>query len=287
MYEIIRKEELAPAIKLFEIKAPWVARKAQPGQFIILRVDETGERVPLTIADYDRDRGTITIIAQEVGYTTKHLGTLDVGDSVLDFAGPLGEPAKLPDTGTVACIGGGVGIAPIYPQVKALHKRGVYVITIIGARSAEYLILTEGLKQMSSELHIATDDGSRGRKGFVTDVLRELLEAGKPIDHVIAIGPIIMMKAVTGVTKPRGISTTVSLNSLMVDGTGMCGACRVTVGGETRFACVDGPEFDAFKVDFDEQLRRLAFYRDPEKKALAEAHCRIGETAARGEEHAH
>ncbi|MBO8128343.1 MAG: sulfide/dihydroorotate dehydrogenase-like FAD/NAD-binding protein [Peptococcaceae bacterium] len=275
MYEIVRKEKLAPGIKLFEIKAPWVARKAAPGQFIILRVDETGERIPLTIADFNRDKGTVTIVAQEVGYTTKQLGRLEPGDAVLDFTGPLGQPSELPDSGTVTCIGGGVGIAPVYPQVKALREKGVYVITIVGARSAEYLIFTGELEELSNEFYIATDDGSRGCKGFVTGVLQELLEADRSIDHVIAIGPVIMMKAVTAITRPRNISTTVSLNSLMVDGTGMCGACRVTIDGETKFACINGPEFDAFKVDFDEQLRRLSFYRDPEAKAMAKAECRI------------
>ncbi|MCF8011155.1 MAG: sulfide/dihydroorotate dehydrogenase-like FAD/NAD-binding protein [Clostridiales bacterium] len=282
-YKIVRKEELAPNIKLFEIKAPWVAKKAAPGQFIILRVNETGERVPLTIANFNRDAGTVTIIAQEVGYTTKQLGQLREGDAVLDFVGPLGQPSELPESGTVVCIGGGIGIAPIYPQVKALSEQGINVITIVGSRSAEQLILTKDLEELSSKFYVATDDGSQGYKGFVTDILQELLNSGTNVDRVIAIGPIVMMKAVTAITQPRNIPTTVSLNSLMVDGTGMCGACRVTIGGENKFACIDGPEFDAFQVDFDEQLQRQDFYRDPEMKAMAQSHCHIGDTSERGD----
>ncbi len=273
MYPIQVKRTLAPGVRLYEISAPLVARKAQPGQFVIVRVNETGERIPLTIADYDRKMGTITMVVQEIGFTTKTLAKMEVGDALLDFIGPLGNPSELRDSGTVVCIGGGVGCAPLYPQVRALSQKGVNVITIVGARSAEHLILTRELGRYSNQLHIATDDGSQGRKGFVTDILKDLIEQGTPIDQVIAIGPMIMMKVVTGVTKQYNLPTMISLNSLMVDGTGMCGSCRVTVGGVTKFACVDGPEFDAHQVDFDEQMKRAAVYRDQEAKALARLDC--------------
>ncbi|MBU4533492.1 MAG: sulfide/dihydroorotate dehydrogenase-like FAD/NAD-binding protein [Eubacteriales bacterium] len=273
MYPIVVKRTLAPGVRLYEIRAPLVARKAQPGQFVIIRVNETGERIPLTIADFDREFGMITMVVQEIGFTTKTLAKMEVGDDLLDFIGPLGNPSKLPDSGTVVCIGGGVGCAPLYPQVRALGEKGVNVITIVGARSAENLILTRELGRYSKELHITTDDGSEGRKGFVSDVLKELIEKGTPIDEVIAIGPMIMMKVVSGVTKQYAIPTVISLNSLMVDGTGMCGSCRVTVGGVTKFACVDGPEFDAHQIDFDEQMKRSAVYRDQEAKALERLNC--------------
>lgn len=273
MYFIETKRVLAPGVRLYEIKAPLVARKAQPGQFVIIRLNETGERIPLTIADYDRELGRVTVVVQEIGFTTKSMGKLEAGDYLQDFIGPLGNPSELRKDGTVVCIGGGLGCAPLYPQVRAMHENGVNVITIVGARSAEHLILTHELGHYSNQLHIATDDGSRGRKGFVSDILKELIEQGTPIDQVIAIGPMIMMKVVADVTRPYKIPTTVSMNSLMVDGTGMCGSCRVTVGGETKFACVDGPEFDAHLVDFDEQMKRAAIYRDEEARALARLEC--------------
>lgn len=276
MYLIKTKRTLAPGVQLYEIKAPLVARKAEPGQFVIIRLDEKGERIPLTIADFDRELGLVTVVAQEIGYTTRLLGKLEAGDSIRDFVGPLGNPSELRKDGTVVCVGGGVGNAPLHPQVRAMHENGVNVITIVGARSAEHLILTSELGRYSNELHITTDDGSRGRKGFVSDVLQELIDEGTPIDQVIAIGPMIMMKVVAGVTKPHQIPTTVSMNSLMVDGTGMCGACRLTVGGETRFACVDGPEFDAHLVDFDEQMKRAGIYREEEARALARLECAGG-----------
>jgi len=279
MYEIIAKEKLAPGIQHMKVMAPLVARKAMPGQFIILRVMEGGERIPLTIADYSREEGWVSIIFQEVGLTTKALGMLNVGDGILDFAGPLGRASKLDGKERVLCIGGGVGIAPLYPQVKYLHEKGTYVDVIIGARSKDYIILEEEIKRSCQNLYIATDDGSYGRKGFVSDVLKDLIEQGNKYDEVIAIGPLIMMKVVSKITKDYGIPTTVSLNPVMVDGTGMCGGCRVTVGGEIKYACVDGPEFDGHLVDFDEAMRRQQMYREEEKKA--EHLCRLFKGADR------
>lgn len=258
---------------MYEIKAPLVARKAQPGQFVIIRLDEKGERIPLTIADYDREAGLITVVVQEVGFTTRSLGKLEVGDYIRDVTGPLGNASVLRRDGTVVCVGGGLGNAPLYPQVRAMAKNGVDVITVVGARSAKHLILTTELGHYSKELHVATDDGSRGHKGFVSDILKQLIDEGTAMDQVIAIGPPIMMKAVAEVTRPHRIPTTVSMNSLMVDGTGMCGACRLTVGGKTKFACVDGPEFDAHLVDFDEQMRRAGIYREEEARAAARLGC--------------
>jgi len=248
-----------------KIKAPLVAKKAQAGQFIILRIDEQGERIPLTIADYDRKEGTITVIFMEVGKTTKQLGTLNVGDSLLNFAGPLGEPSEIEKYGTVVCIGGGVGIAPLYPIIRALKQAGNYVITILGARNEKLLMLEKEIKEFSDELHICTDDGSEGKKGFVSDALQRLIDQGKQLKIVWAIGPVIMMKVVANLTKKYNIKTIVSLNPIMVDGTGMCGGCRVSVGGKTKFACVDGPEFDGHKVDFDNlMLRNRRFLHEEE-----------------------
>ena len=273
MYEILEKRILAPGIKLMKVKAPLVAKKARPGQFIILRVMEEGERIPLTIADYDREEGWVTIIFQEVGFTTKALGMLEKGDSILDFAGPLGQASDLDGKQRVLCIGGGVGAAPLYPQVKYLHEQGTHVDVIIGARSREYIILEDEMRQVSKNLYVSTDDGSYGYKGFVTDVLKDLIEQGNKYDEVIAIGPLIMMKFVSQITKEYNIPTTVSLNPIMIDGTGMCGGCRVTVGGEIRYACVDGPEFDGHLVDFDEAMRRQQMYRKEEERAQHE--CRL------------
>ncbi|MCK5261016.1 MAG: sulfide/dihydroorotate dehydrogenase-like FAD/NAD-binding protein [Thermoplasmatales archaeon] len=256
MYKIVEKKVLSETVKLMKIKALLVAKKAQAGQFIILRIDESGERIPLTIADYDRKQGTITIIFMEVGKTTKQLGTLNVGDSLLNFAGPLGAPSEIKNYGTVVCIGGGVGIAPLYPIVKALKEKGNYVISILGARNESLLMLEKEIKSFSDELYIATDDGSKGQKGFVSDVLQQLIDEKREIGMVMAIGPVIMMKVVSDLTRKYGIKTLVSLNPIMVDGTGMCGGCRVSVGGETKFACVDGPEFDGHLVDFDNLMLR-------------------------------
>jgi ferredoxin--NADP+ reductase len=252
---------------LFVVEAPHVARKAQAGQFVIVRADEKGERVPLTIADYDRENGTVTMVVQPVGHSTGEICSLDQGQSLLDVAGPLGNPSEMISGGTVVCIGGGIGIAPIYPIARAFKEHGNKVITIIGARSADYLFWEDKLRAVSDELHIATDDGSKGIKGFVTQPLQQLIDAGNKIDRVVAIGPLIMMKNVANTTRPHGVKTIVSLNAIMVDGTGMCGSCRVTVGGQTRFSCVDGPEFDAHEVNFDELLARGRIYAAEEVAA--------------------
>ena len=276
MFRIARKGVLNPAVKLLEIEAPYVARKAEPGQFIMLRINEEGERIPLTIADFDRDKGTVTIIFQEVGKTTSMLGMLEEGDHLLDFAGPLGKASHLEGVRRAAVIGGGLGTAIAYPQAKKLHQLGAQVDVITGFRNESLILLEKELRQVASRLFITTDDGSNGNKGFVTDILKKLLEEGNRYDLVIAIGPLIMMKMVSQMTKPYGIKTIVSMNPVMVDGTGMCGGCRVTVGGNVKFACVDGPDFDGHEVDFDEAMRRQAMYRKQEKKSM-EAHiCRLG-----------
>ncbi len=267
MYEILTKKSLSPTVKLMEIKAPLIAKKAKPGQFIILRIDEKGERIPLTIADYDRKKGTITIIFMEVGKTTKQLGLMNKGDTILNFAGPLGVPSEIEKYGTVVCIGGGVGIAPLYPIIRALKDAGNTVISILGARNKELLMLEKEIEEFSDELIIATDDGSKGHKGFVSDVLQNLIDEGTKIDVVWAIGPVIMMKVVANLTRKYDLKTVVSLNPIMVDGTGMCGGCRVTVGNETKFACVDGPEFDGHQVDFDNLMLRNRRFIDEEKHA--------------------
>lgn len=265
MYKIVTKRALNDAVTLMEIEAPHIARKAQAGQFIIFRVDEQGERVPLTIADYDRDRGTVTIIFQVVGASTKRLNQLEQGDSVLDFVGPLGVATHIdPDAKRVCVIGGGVGNAIAYPQAKALHNAGIAVDMIAGFRSKDIVILEEEMNAVTDNLFIMTDDGSYGEKGLVTNKLKELIDSGVQYDEVIAIGPVIMMKFVAETTRPHGIKTLVSLNPIMVDGTGMCGGCRVTVGGQTKFACVDGPDFDGHQVDFDELMKRNTFYRERE-----------------------
>lgn len=273
MYKILEKKALAPAIKFMKVDAPLVARKAMPGQFIILRVMEEGERIPLTIADSDQHEGWVSIIFQEVGETTRDLGRLEEGEFILDFVGPLGKASDLDELDNVLCIGGGVGIAPLHPQIKYLHEKGKQVDVIIGARSKDYVILEDQIRGMCNNLYVATDDGSYGHKGFVTDVLKQLIESGKKYDHVIAIGPLVMMKMVCRLTKEYGIPTTVSMNPIMVDGTGMCGGCRVTVGGQVRYACVDGPDFDGHLVDFDEALRRSQMYKEEERQ---EHDCKIG-----------
>ncbi|MBC7231707.1 MAG: sulfide/dihydroorotate dehydrogenase-like FAD/NAD-binding protein [Chloroflexi bacterium] len=268
MYRITAKEVLAPVTKLFKVYAPEVARKAKAGQFVIVRVDEKGERIPLTIADYDRESGELTIVFQEVGKTTKQLGKMNVGDELASLTGPLGRPTEIENYGTVICVGGGVGIAPIYPIARDLRAAGNTVISIIGARNKELLFWEEKMRSVSDELIVCTDDGSYARKALVTEPLKEVLESGRKIDIVWAIGPAIMMKFCSLTTKPFGVKTIVSLNSIMVDGTGMCGACRVEVGGKTRFVCVDGPEFDGHEVDWNLLLERQRIYLEQEKRAL-------------------
>ncbi len=275
MYEIVSKEVLNEAVELMEIHAPYVARKCEAGQFIIVRVDEEGERIPLTIADYDREKETVQIIYQVVGYSTQLLSKLQVGDSVHDFVGPLGQPAPLHKLDHVIGIAGGVGAAPLYPQLRKLHEMGVKVDVIIGGRSKDFVILEDKFREFCNNVYIATDDGSKGTKGFVTTVLTDLIDKGEKFDEVIAIGPLIMMKNVVNITKPLNIPTSVSLNPIMIDGTGMCGGCRVTVGGETKFACVDGPDFDGFEVDFDECIKRQGLFKQ-EEKVESDHKCKIG-----------
>ena len=265
MYKIVTKLELAPAIKLFEVSAHRIARKAKPGQFVILRIDEKGERIPITLASFDASEGTVTMVFHEVGNTTKKLGRLNEGDYILNLSGPLGNPANIKKYGRVLCIGGGVMIAPLYLQATALRRLGNEVISVIGARSSTQLIFEKEMQEISDELYIATDDGSKGYTGV--DFIKDLLNNRK-IDRVIAIGPIVMMKTVAEITRPHGIPTVVNLNPIMVDGMGMCGACRVTVGGETKFACVDGPDFDGHLVDFEELMARRQMYVSQEKLSL-------------------
>lgn len=271
MYRVIEKRRLNANTALMVVDAPHVARKCSPGQFIILRVDEDGERIPLTIADYNRRTGEVTIIFQMIGASTKALGELEEGDSIHDFVGPLGRASELEGLKKVAVVGGGLGCAIAYPQAKALHEMGAEVDLIAGFRTKDIIILEEEMRAASTNLHIVTDDGSNGRKALVTQVLKELIDAGNQYDAVIAIGPMIMMKFVCETTRPYQIKTIVSMNATMVDGTGMCGCCRLTVGGETKFACVDGPDFDGHLIDFDESMRRSAMYKAQEK-ATAEKH---------------
>ena len=276
MAKIVRKEVLNPSVTLLEVDAPKIARKALPGQFIILRIDDDGERIPLTIGDYDREKGTITIIFQKVGLTTMLLGDLNVGDEIKDFVGPLGVPTHV-DEGVkrVCVVGGGVGCAIAYPQAKYLHQAGYEVDVIAGFRSKDIVILEEEFKAACTNFYLTTDDGTYGEKGFVTDKLKALIEAGNQYDLVIAIGPVPMMKFVCKTTEPFGIKTLVSLNPIMVDGTGMCGGCRVTVGGQAKFACVDGPDFDGHQVDFDELMNRNTIYREQEAAAKEQHECRL------------
>jgi len=268
VYPILAKEALSPVTTLCVVEAPEVARKAKAGQFVILRVTEKGERIPLTIADYDRDAGTITIVAQEVGKTTRLLGALNAGDSLASLTGPLGRPAEIEEFGTVVVVGGGLGIAPVYPKCRSLQEAGNYVIGIIGARTRELIFWEERMRSVTDELIVCTDDGSYGRKGVVTVPLKELLDSGRQVDRVWAVGPAIMMKFVCLTTQPYGVKTLVSVNSIMVDGTGMCGSCRVSVAGRTRFACVDGPEFDGHEVDWDLLLKRQRIFLDLEKQSV-------------------
>ena len=274
-YKIVKKADLNSQIYLMEIEAPLVARKTAPGQFVILRIDEKGERVPFTIADFDKEKGTVTVIIQAVGKTTRDLSKLNEGDTILDFAGPLGIPTPLEGLKKVAVIGGGLGTAIAYPQAKKLKELGAEVTAISGFRSKEYIILEDEMNAVSDKLIITTDDGSNGLQGFVTDRLREELESGEKYDEVIAIGPLVMMRAVCNLTKEFAIPTTVSMNPVMIDGTGMCGGCRVIVGGETKFACVDGPDFDGHKIDWDAAIKRQQMFKAYEKRSCEEGKCRL------------
>jgi ferredoxin--NADP+ reductase len=292
MYAIHEARFLAPDVKLFRIEAPRVARKRRAGQFVILRVHEHGERIPITIADSDPERGDISIVVQGIGKTTKLLNSLEAGDAILDVVGPLGRPSEVGEYGTCCVIGGGVGAAIAYPTAVALKDAGNRVISILGGRTRDLVILENEIRAASDDVIVTTDDGSYGRKGLVTDALQQLIDDGEKIDYVLAIGPIPMMKAVAETTRPHGIHTVVSLNSIMIDGTGMCGGCRVSVGGQSQFACVDGPEFDAHAVDFDVLRNRNAMYREAETRALERFlsdpeselarvpghHCRLEET---------
>lgn len=266
MYKILKKKPLNPTVTLMEIDAPKIAKKAEPGQFIILRADDDGERIPLTIADFDREAGTVTIIFQIVGATTEKLNHKKEGEYIADFVGPLGVASHTEGLKKVAVIGGGVGCAIAYPIAKKLHKNGAEVHSVVGFRNKDLVILEDEFKAVSDKLCIMTDDGSCGTKGLVTDALRELIESGEKYDEVIAIGPLIMMKFVCKLTKEFGIKTVVSMNPIMIDGTGMCGCCRLTVGGETKFACVDGPDFDGHEVDFDEAMARSSMYKPFERQ---------------------
>ena len=276
MFKILRKEEWSPNVYAMDIEAPRVAKKAQAGQFIVLRVNEEGERIPLTIADFDRETGRILIVFQAIGASTIELAALEAGDSILDFVGPLGRPSEIAKLdGTMVVVGGGIGVAPTYPIARAMKEAGNKVIAIMGAKTKDILIMEDEMKAVTDEVLVTTDDGSYGIKGFVTNAVEELVRRGEKIAQVTAIGPVIMMKSVAEATRPYGIPTVVSLNPIMVDGTGMCGGCRVTVGDETKFACVDGPEFDGHAVDFPGLMSRQRMYRDLE--AVEKEHvCRIG-----------
>ena len=270
MYRIVKKEALKPTVTLYEIEAPMVAKKAEPGQFIILRVDENGERIPITIHDFDREKGTVTIIVQTIGATTEKLRHKAEGEYIQDFVGPLGRPTETEGKKKVCVVGGGVGCASAYPVLKKFHDCGAEVHAVVGFKNKDLVILEDKFRAASSVLKLMTDDGSYGEKGLVTDALKELIDAGNQYDEIFAIGPAIMMKFVSKTTEPYGIPTTVSMSPIMVDGTGMCGGCRLTVGGETKFACVDGPDFDGHKVDWDESLKRGKMYFDWERHKYEE-----------------
>jgi len=272
MYKIVTKKELAPKIKLLEVHAPAIAEKAKAGQFVIVIVDEKGERIPLTIVDWNQQKGAITLIFLEVGVSTEKLGALEVNDAILNIAGPLGNPSETRNYGTVCVVGGGVGVAAAYPIARALKEAGNKVISIIGAKTSFLLILEDEMRKVSDELYISTDDGTKGQKGFVSDVLKALIQKGYTLDLAYAIGPTVMMRAVAETTRPYGIKTIASLNPVMVDGMGMCGACRVSIGGKTKFACVEGPEFDAHQVDFGELMKRQMALINEEKLAAQHLH---------------
>ena len=266
--EIIAKEVLAPKIVKFVLTSPFIAQKAQPGHFVIVRASEKGERIPLTLADFDKTKGTITLVCQEVGRSTAEINAMEVGDKFLDVMGPLGTPYPVEKIGVVLCVAGGLGVAPLYPKVKALYEKGNTIITIMGARTKEMLIMTAEMEKISHEIYYCTDDGSFAHHGFVTDLVEKILSE-KKIDEVIAIGPVPMMNAVCEITKKYGVKTVVSLNAIMIDGTGMCGGCRVTINGETKFCCVDGPAFDGHAVNFKELINRQRYYADMEKQAYS------------------
>lgn len=268
MSRILTKRVLAPQIHFMEVEAPEIARKRKAGQFVILKIDEEGERIPLTIVDSDPQKGTLTLIFQEMGYTTRLLGRLGEGDEIADIVGPLGNPTHIENFGTCLAIGGGVGVAPLFPIARALKEAGNEVICVIGARTKELVILEKEFQQAIGEVYVCTDDGSYGFHGFVTQKGKEILDSRKHVNLIIGIGPVPMMKALANMTRPYGIKTIVSLNPIMLDGTGMCGACRVEVGGKTRFTCIHGPEFDGHEVDFDLLMRRLKMYEEQEKVAL-------------------
>lgn len=276
MFTILKKEELSPSVYAMEIDAPRVAKKAEPGQFVVLRVSETGERIPLTIANFDRETGRILIVFQVIGASTMELAALEEGDSILDFVGPLGRPSEIAKLdGTMVVVGGGIGVAPTFPIARAMKEAGNKVIAIMGAKTKDILIMEDEMKAVTDEIVVTTDDGSRGIKGFVTNAVQALVDRGENIAQITAIGPVIMMKSVADATRELGIKTIVSLNPIMVDGTGMCGGCRVTVGDETKFACVDGPEFDGHLVDFKGLMSRQRMYRDLEAEEKDHV-CRIG-----------
>lgn len=271
MYKVLKKEILNPTVTLMEIEAPFVARKAQPGQFIILRVDEEGERIPLTIADNNIENGSITIIFQIVGSSTVRLNHLEAGESIQDLVGPLGNASEVEGFKKVAVVGGGVGSAIAYPIAKKLHANGTQVHSIVGFRNKDLVILEDKFREISQVMKLMTDDGSAGEKGLVTNALKSLIESGEEYDRVIAIGPLVMMKFVVQLTRQYNIKTVISMNPIMIDGTGMCGCCRLTVGGKTKFACIDGPDFDGFEVDFDEVIARSGFYKDFERQSYDDA----------------
>jgi ferredoxin--NADP+ reductase len=280
MFRILNGQRLGASVQLLEIEAPLIAQKVRAGQFVVVRLAETSERIPLTVADWSVEKGSITIIFQEVGKSTIELGQLKKGDALLDVIGPLGRPSEIALHGTVVCIGGGIGIAPIYPIARALKMEGNRILSILGARRRDLLILEDEMRALSERLCVTTDDGSYGRKGLVTDELRRFLEEGSKVDLVMTIGPPVMMQAVCKLTETYGLKTLVSLDSIMVDGTGMCGACRVTVGGKTRFVCVHGPEFDGHQVDFDEYILRKKMYQKEEAEAMARCHSSCAESAS-------
>lgn len=280
MFKILRKEEWSPNVYAMDIEAPRVAKKAQAGQFIVLRVNEEGERIPLTIADYDRETGKILIVFQAIGASTMELAALEAGDTILDFVGPLGRPSEIAKLdGTMVVVGGGIGVAPTYPIARAMKEAGNKVIAIMGAKTKDILIMEDEMKAVTDEVLVTTDDGSYGIKGFVTNAVQALVDRGEKIAQITAIGPVIMMKSVADATRDLGIHTVVSLNPIMVDGTGMCGGCRVTVGGEVKFACVDGPDFDGHQVDYAELMNRNGVYRDQEAENEKTHMCRMDKLA--------
>jgi ferredoxin--NADP+ reductase len=281
LYKVVRKQRLGDIVTLFEVEAPAIAAKARAGQFVIVRLREDTERVPLTLSDWDPKTGTITIIFQNAGRSTHELAAVEEGEAIRDVVGPLGRPTEVEKFGTVVCVGGGIGVAVLKPVAKAMKEAGNTVISIIGARDKSLIILENEMRAASDELYVTTDNGSYGRKGFVSDVLRDLINAGCTINLVVAIGPVPMMRVVSDLTKPHGLKTMVSLDSIMIDGTGMCGGCRVTIGGETKFTCVDGPDFDGHLVDWDELVLRKRMYLEQEKDQLARFQAECAEECRR------